>query len=100
MADLWQYFEPLKEDPFYLTCTICELKFKGWKRSVLEDHLKTKHNLKVLPKQSDPVNKLPKSANAPKFDLVNNLPKSENAAKFMLCHEEFLFLTKKTYTKF
>ena len=76
MADLWQYFEPLKEIPFYLTCTICKLKFNGRKRSTLEEHLETKHNLKVLPKQSDPVNKL---------------PKSENAAKFMLCHEEFLF---------
>ena len=100
MADLWQYFEPLKEDPFYLTCTICKLKFKGWKRSTLEEHLKTKHNLKVLTKQSDPVNKLPKSANAAKFDLVNNLPKSTNAAKYMLRHEEFLFLTEKHIPSF
>ena len=62
MADLWQYFEPLKEDPFYLTCTICALKFKGWKRSTLEEHLKTKHNLKMLPKISDLLNNFPKSA--------------------------------------
>ena len=85
MADLWQYFEPLKEDPFYLTCTICALKFNGWKRSTLEEHLKTKHNLKVLPKKSDP---------------VKNLSKSANAAKFMLCHEEFLLLTEKNMPSF
>ena len=85
MADLWQYFEPLKEDPFYLTCTICELKFKGWNRSTLEEHLKTKHNLKVLPKKSDP---------------VNNLPKSANAAKFTHCYEQFNLLIKKHLPSF
>ena len=50
MAELWNYFEPVKGDPFYLTCTICQSKFKGWKRSKLEEHLVTKHQLKVLPK--------------------------------------------------
>ena len=61
MADLWPNFEPLKEDPFYLTCTICAKKFKGWKRSTLEEHLKTKHSIKMLPKPSQPINNFPKS---------------------------------------
>ena len=50
MADLWNYFEPVKDDPFYLTCTVCQSKFKGWKRSTLENHLEGKHQLKVSPK--------------------------------------------------
>ena len=61
MADLWQYFESLKEDPFYLTCTICAKKFKGWKRSTLEEHLKIKHSIKVLTKTSLPMNHFSKT---------------------------------------
>ena len=89
MADLWQYFEPLKEDPFYLTCTICALKFNGWKRSTLEEHLKTKHNLKVLPKKSDPVNNFPKSA-----------IKRRDKPDVMRVDEEFFLLTKKHMPSF
>ena len=84
MADLWQYFEPLKEDPFYLTCTICAKKFKGWKRSTLEEHLKTKHSLKMLPKPSQPINNFPKST-----------IKWCDKPNFMGVDEEFFLLTKK-----
>ena len=49
MDELWNYFEPVKDDPFYLTCTVCQSKFKGWKRSMLKQHLVAKHQLKVPP---------------------------------------------------
>ena len=65
MSELWNYFEPVKDDPFYLTCTVCQSKFKGWKRSMLENHLEERHQLKVLPKPP------PKSAE-PKFTGVED----------------------------
>ena len=57
IAYLWQYFETVKEDP----CTFCASKFKGWKKPTLEEHLKTNHTLKVLPKLPNPTNYLFKS---------------------------------------
>ena len=58
MAELWNYYFE-KDDPYYLKCTICQSKFKGWKRSMLKQHLVAKHQLKVLPKLD---NNPPKSA--------------------------------------
>ena len=46
MAELWNYYFE-KDDPYYLKCTICQSKFKGWKRSMLKQHLVAKHQLKL-----------------------------------------------------
>ena len=81
MDDLWQYFGSLKEDPFYITCTICAKKFKGWKRSTLEEHLKTKHSIKVLTKPSLPMNHFSKST-IEWFDKMERKHLNEQVKKF------------------
>ena len=70
MADAWQYFDPLKEDPFYQICSICASKFAGWPKSTLEEHLETEHNLKVLRKPPN------SSSNFPKYNEQDFLRKS------------------------
>ena len=84
MADLWQYFESLKEDPFYLTCTICAKKFKGWKRSTLEEHLKIKHSIKVLTKTSLPMNHFSKTT-IEWFDKMEKKHLNDQVKNLYLC---------------
>ena len=71
MADLWNYFEPVKDDPFYLTCTVFQSKFKGWKRSTLENHLE-KHQLKVSPKPPKCEKNNPPKSTESKFTGIEN----------------------------
>ena len=99
MAELWNYFEPVKGDPFYLKCTICQSKSKGWKRSKLEEHLATKHQLKVLPKppqlETNPSKPAVPNIIGNEQDFLNCLPSSLNQSQPTFNSEDCLNISSR-----